>query len=303
MFGYVRPFAPEMKVGEYEKYRGAYCGLCRAMGKVTGQLSRLTLSYDFVFLAAVRMVLEKIEPEFEPFRCATHPTKKRLIMKTNPALEYTAALSAVLAEAKVRDDLADERGFARLKSALLHPSLAGMAKRGGKILPEGCGDDVQILLECLSILEENKSPSADETADAFGGVLAYVFSLGLDGEAKEIAHCIGKYTGRFIYMCDAADDLSEDAKRGRYNPLVYGWGDMAISDGKMSDIVKDSVMTSTPIDLEELGRAAERLDPDHQMTPIIKNIIYLGLPAAMKRILYGHTEGESLTQKEWKINE
>lgn len=303
MFGYVRPFAPEIKVGEYEKYRGAYCGLCRAMGKVTGQLSRLTLSYDFVFLAAVRMVLLGIKPEFESFRCATHPTKKRLLMKTNPALEYTAALSAVLAEAKIRDDLSDERGLARLKSALLHPTLLGMAKRGGRILPEESGDEVQELLRCLSALEDNKSPSADETAEAFGGVLAYVFSLGLEGESKDIAYCIGKYTGRFIYMCDAADDLPEDVKRGRYNPLAYGWGELAITDGKMSDMVRDSIMTSTPIDLEELGRAAEKLDPHHEMTPIIKNIIYLGLPAAMKRILYGHIEGESLTMKEWKINE
>lgn len=303
MFGYVRPFTPEMKIGEYEKYRGVYCGLCRAMGNVTGQLSRLTLSYDFVFLAAVRMVLVGIKPEFETFRCATHPTKKRLYLKTNPELEYTAALSAVLAEAKVRDDLLDERGFARLKSALLHPSLAGMAKRGSKILPKETEADVAELLECLSVLEKQECTSADETAEAFGGVLAYVFALGLDGEAEDIAARIGRHIGRFIYMCDAADDLCEDVKRGRYNPLSYGWGELAITDGKMSEMVRDSIMTSTPIDLEELGYAVEMLDPNHEMTPIIKNIIYLGLPAAMKRILYGYVEGESLTMKEWKIDE
>lgn len=303
MFGYVRPFAPEMKVMEYEKYRGIYCGLCRAMGKVTGQLSRLTLSYDFVFLAATRMVLCGIEPEFESFRCATHPTKKRLIMKTNPALEYTAALSAVLAEAKILDDITDERGTERLKSALLHPSLKSMAKRGCKILPDGSDMDVKKLLGNLAVLENAECDSADMTADAFGGVLEYVFSLGLEGEARELAGKIGKYIGRFVYMCDAADDLVADIKKGRYNPIANGWGELALTDGEMSDIVRDSIMTSTPIDLEALSDAVEMLNPSHEMTPIIKNIVYLGLPAAMKRILYGMVEGESLTTKEWKIDE
>lgn len=303
MFGYVRPFAPEMKVMEYEKYRGIYCGLCHAMGKVTGQLSRMTLSYDFVFLAATRMVLCGIKPEYESFRCATHPTKKRLLMKSNSALEYTAALSAVLAEAKVMDDLTDERGTDRLKSALLHPLLKTMAKRGGKMLPDGCDEDVKKLLGNLTVLENEGCDSADMAADAFGGVLEYVFALGLEGEAKELAGNIGKYIGRFVYICDAADDLAADVKKGRYNPIANGWGELALTEGKMSDIVRDSIMTSTPIDLEELGAAVEMLDESHEMTPIIKNIVYLGLPSAMKRILYGAVDGESLTKKEWKIDE
>jgi len=302
MFGYVRPFVPEMKVGEHEKYRAVYCGLCRAMGEVTGQLSRLTLSYDFAFLAAVRMVLSDIKPEYEASRCAVHLTKKRLIMKPNEALRYASALSALLAEAKARDDISDERGMAKLKSRLLHPLLSGMSKRGSELLPEGCECEIDRFLHTLSELEAENCPSADEAAEVFGGVLAFVFSIGLDGEKKELAGQIGRSIGRFIYMCDAADDLADDAKRGRYNPLLHGWGELALTDEKMSDMVRDSVMTSAPIDLEALGEAGEMLDDDHEMTPIIKNIVYLGLPAAMKRILYGQTMGESLTVKEWKID-
>ena len=58
MFGYVRPYVPDLRVREHELYRAVYCGLCRSMGKHTGCASSFTLSYDFVFLAAVRMVLE-----------------------------------------------------------------------------------------------------------------------------------------------------------------------------------------------------------------------------------------------------
>ena len=51
MFGYVKPYVPALTVAEYEAYKGAYCGLCRTMGHLTGQISRLTLNYDFAFLA------------------------------------------------------------------------------------------------------------------------------------------------------------------------------------------------------------------------------------------------------------
>jgi hypothetical protein len=302
MFGYVRPFVPEMKVGEHEKYRSAYCGLCHAMGEVTGQLSRLTLSYDFVFLAAVRMVLCDIKPEYETFRCGVHLTKKRLLMKSNEALRYAAAMSSILAEAKARDDISDERGVANFKSRLLHPLLVGMAKRGEKLFPVECEREISGFLHSLSVLEEAKCPSADETAEVFGNVLAFVFSVGLEGDKKEIAAKIGRSVGRFIYICDAADDLLDDSKRGRYNPLLYGWGEFALTDGVMSEMVRDSLMTPAPIDLEALGEAVEMLDASHEMTPIVKNIVYLGLPAAIKRILYGQTPGESLTMKEWKID-
>ena len=51
MFGYVTVYKPELKVKEYEAYKGVYCTLCKRLGKDYGFLSRLTLSYDFTFLA------------------------------------------------------------------------------------------------------------------------------------------------------------------------------------------------------------------------------------------------------------
>ena len=64
MFGYIRPHTPELRVREYEYYKAVYCGLCRSMGKCTGQCSRMTLSYDFAFLSLVRMALSATAPAF-----------------------------------------------------------------------------------------------------------------------------------------------------------------------------------------------------------------------------------------------
>ena len=56
MFGYVKPYHPELLVKDYEFYRATYCGICRSMKKHTGVLSNVTLSYDSVLLALVRML-------------------------------------------------------------------------------------------------------------------------------------------------------------------------------------------------------------------------------------------------------
>ncbi len=287
MFGYVKPYIAELKVAEYEKYRSVYCGLCRSMGSVTGQISRLSLSYDLVFLAAVRMAVCGITPEFTDYRCLAHVAKKRPVMCDNEALRYTAAVSAVLADAKLADDISDERGFKRLRAIASRPFTRHMISLTEKILPAETSEETERLLSELSELEAEGCTSANLTADAFGRVLEYAFSFGLEGEEFELTSKIGRYIGRYIYICDAADDMLSDIKAKRYNPIALGWGELAAPDGRMSDIVRDSVMTAIPIELEGLGEAVEKLPRDHVMTPIIKNIVYLGLPSVAERILRG----------------
>ena len=60
MFGYVKTFQPELKMGEFEQYRGVYCSLCKQLGKSYGFWSRMTLSYDFTFLALFHMALSPV---------------------------------------------------------------------------------------------------------------------------------------------------------------------------------------------------------------------------------------------------
>ena len=114
MFGYVKAHTPELKVAEYEYYRSVYCGLCRSMGKCTGQCSRLTLSYDFAFLALVRIALSDEKVGFKRRRCVAHPVRKRSMMEPNSVLEYCAYAAALLSYHKLSDDIADEKGLKRI---------------------------------------------------------------------------------------------------------------------------------------------------------------------------------------------
>ena len=58
MFGYVRIAKGELRVWEYETYKTVYCSLCRRLGKTYGVFARLTLSYDFTFLAVLALSLK-----------------------------------------------------------------------------------------------------------------------------------------------------------------------------------------------------------------------------------------------------
>ena len=77
MLGYVRVKSQELRLREYDCYRALYCGLCKSMGKCTGQCSRMTLSYDFVFLAAVRIALTEEPLQIKKVRCLLHPIRRR----------------------------------------------------------------------------------------------------------------------------------------------------------------------------------------------------------------------------------
>ena len=111
MFGYVKPYVPTLQVQEFSLYRAVYCGLCREMGQVTGQLSRLTLSYDFCFLALLLLAFSDTPSVVERIRCPVHPAKKRAVIASHPALSHTAVAAACLIDGKRLDDLADESLF------------------------------------------------------------------------------------------------------------------------------------------------------------------------------------------------
>ena len=105
MFGYVKPYHPNLLVKEYEFYKATYCGICRAMKKYTGGLSNILHSYDSVFLALVRMLfIDESKIDAKKGRCIAHPIKSRPMLLDNPALEYTARALGILTDYKLLDD-------------------------------------------------------------------------------------------------------------------------------------------------------------------------------------------------------
>lgn len=282
MFGYVKPVPAELLVREYDFYRAVYCGVCQSMQRHTGRLSSLTLTYDSVFYALVRMLLTDTDCSSKRCRCLPHPCKGKTCLADNPALEMTARAFAVLAYGKLLDEKADRRGLSRIPLLFAAPVLRGAAKRAR--LPELLAE-MKSELEALATLEKENCPSLDRTADCTGRMLAHFFGYGLSEEKRRIAEDIGFHLGRFVALADAAEDLEKDKKKKNYNPLL------ASGVTALTPEVKERLSVSLTLVLGALEEAMLRLPLDRYTAAgnILKNILYLGL---VRRIEFLRTPAE-----------
>ena len=276
MFGYVRTMDAELKVKEHELYRATYCGLCRSMGKCTGQCSRMTLNYDFVFLALTRYAISPCKVSFRARRCLAHPFVKRSSMEQNEILDYCSAASAILNYQKVLDDLNDEKGLKKLRAALLFPFVSYSRKKAIKKDPalRQLDESISKKLESLSMIEKSEQIGVDIPAACFGDILGEIMSFGLDGTDARIAFELGKHVGAWIYVADALDDMREDAKKGRYNPLLKLYGGR-IPNGDELSMIYDATKNK----LFAAESAFDLIDTDDEgIKNILSNILYIGIP-------------------------
>ncbi len=285
MYGYVRIYAPELKVREQEYYRAVYCGLCRTMGKCTGQCSRATLSYDITFFALVRKALVRESITVRRRRCVAHPLRRRPMAEPDETLSLCACLSAILAYHKMKDDRADERGKKRVVATVATPYLASLRRRARRRGHADADDRVAAVMQALHDLEERRPMSVDEPADLFGELMAALLSVGLEDDRATLANAIGRHIGRWIYILDAADDFEEDVRRERYNPFACLYRDPDMR--ALSRERRESIRLSLHGELIGLERAFDLLDTDEDrdLRGILTNILYETLPREIDRVL------------------
>ena len=285
MFGYVREYPPELKLKHHVLYRAVYCGLCKSMGRCTGFCSRVTLSYDGVFLALVRMALEKTKPEIQPERCFLHPFKKHPMLRQNAVLAYSARVSALLVYGKVADDVADTRGAKRMLYRMAQPFAAHFRKKAGL---EGLRALVQQQLTQLSAYEAEPSDSFDKPADLFGVVCAECFSFGLEGEQKLLARTVGSHVGRWIYAADALDDFEKDRKCGTYNPFAR------LYSAELSENDRKAIADTMKNELVSIGNAFDLMDfEDTDIRTLLYHIVFEGMYKTTEDLANRKKKGET----------
>lgn len=257
-----------MKVKEYETYRAVYCSLCKYMGKKYGVISRLTLSYDFTFLALANIALSKKCPEYKSGRCTFNPLKKCNYCKNNADFDMPAAAAVITVYNKTLDNIEDKRGIKKLPYILLKPVFSSMRKKAARLYP----DIDKALRECIknqAALEAEGERSLDRAADPTARALGYLMSLCSDEKNKKRAlERMGYCLGRYIYLLDAACDFEEDKADGSYNVFSYTCAD--------KDEVKKKVTPELYNCQNEAAKAFELIDFNRYKT-ILGNVIYLGL--------------------------
>lgn len=299
LFGYIKPYKPEMKMKEFDTYKAVYCGLCKQLGKVYGPFARLTLSYDFTFLSMVSLSLSDKCGGFRMEKCVANPLKKKPCMVPCGDLTLSASAAMIMFYYKLKDNIQDSGIGGRIKAYLLLPFAAAARKRAKKLHPE-LEEIVGTCMQEQYEVEHSDSDSIDRAAEPTAKALSQIFERLSEHHAqRRVLSRLGYLVGRYVYLIDALDDLEDDIKTGSYNILYR----KAQKDGteQLSEIrtYAQGVLNLT---VGQIAAAYELLDLKRYKT-ILDNLIYLGLHQSLKAVLEkGTSKPNAADQTEIETN-
>ncbi|MFF0222513.1 DUF5685 family protein [Streptomyces sp. NPDC004629] len=231
MFGMVRPCRHRLGEGFGAQWTAHLCGLCLALRGDHGQFARIVTNYDGLLLSVLTDA--QTGPAGTRRRtagpCPLRGMRTASVARGEGA-RLAAAVSLVLASAKVRDHVADGDGLLAHRPVALaarrvaaHWDRAGA--RGGSLV----GFDTDLLVDAVDrqagiealagvgtpILTVTE-PTETATAAAFAhtAVLA-----GRPGNAAPLAEA-GRLFGRLAHLLDAVEDRAADTASGAWNPLA-----------------------------------------------------------------------------------
>ena len=295
MFGYVRIFKPELKMGDYDRYQGVYCTLCRRIGQQYGRLTRFSLSYDFTFLALLEMALAPECAGFEKSHCVYNPLKKCLRCQQTDAVDDAAACAILLLCGKLRDNVQDERGMRRRLAKLGLFRLRRAERRAAARLPREA-DVIDRYVKAQQAMEAEPGGSLDRAAEPTAQMMeALASGLGSDDAQRRALARLGYCLGRFIYLADAADDYWDDAETGGYNPWLIVHDPPARDAGPdrktrgvigAPEAVREHVRAALNANIAEAIAAYHLLDI-RRFDGILSNILEHGMPEVIRRLLNG----------------
>jgi len=261
MFGYIIVNKAELKFKEFDIYHSYYCGLCQVLKERYGKRGQLTLSYDMTFVLMLLSGLYEPETVTSACKCIVHPFEKH-INRRNIYTEYIADMNVLLSYYKCLDDWEDDRKLHMLTFSKLLKGKAGKYKEqyAEKLR------SIQMLMHNLAQAEKEKCDDVDAMAGMFGRIMAEIMVCREDEWAQDL-RALGYYLGEFIYLLDAYEDIEEDIKKNRYNPLKKLY--------ESADFEEECRAVLTMM-MAECCREFEKL-PILENVEILRNILYSGV--------------------------
>lgn len=207
------------------------CGLCLALRSDHGQFARVATNYDGLLIS---VLTEAQTGRGNGGRRTAGPCPLRGMRTASVAhgegARLAAAVSLVLAAAKMRDHIADRDGlFGRRPVALAARRVArGWASAGARTGTD-VGFDTAVLVDAVDrqgsvealagagtslLVVTEPTETATAAAFAYTAVLA-----GRPGNAEPLAEA-GRLFGRLAHLLDAVEDRDADAAAGAWNPLT-----------------------------------------------------------------------------------
>lgn len=285
LFGYIKPFKPEMKIKEFEAFKSVYCGLCHQLGRSFGPLARLTLNYDFVFLAMIAYSQSQAKPVIIKGKCAVNPAKSVPVCLGDETMQFSADCAALMIYHNLLDKIEDGGVFSKIGYTTIRP-IAARAKNMAEQRQPQAAQIIAELSRQQKEIEKNfdvKTDGIDLAAQPTAKTLGELFSLLSNDEGrKRVLERLGYLVGRYIYICDALDDLEDDIKSRSFNPLI----ELFLKDTTTPQNIlnaKEYAKSAIWMTVGEMGKTCVLLDMN-EFKPMIENIICLGMNAQAQHL-------------------
>ena len=233
MFGIIRPCRHHLPGELHREWMAHLCGLCLALRGTHGQAARVATNYDGLLISVLFDAQAPRETAGRRQRKAG-PCPLRG-MRTAPVAEgegprLAAAVSLVLASAKIRDHVLDGDGL------LARPVLAAAARRvaagwdrAGARGAAGVGFDTAVLVEAVDRQQALEAATGlgsplltvtEPTETATAAAFAHTAHLaGRPRNAAPLAEA-GRLFGRVAHLLDAVEDRERDLASGAWNPIT-----------------------------------------------------------------------------------
>ncbi|WP_374773303.1 DUF5685 family protein [Streptomyces sp. NBC_01310] len=231
MFGIVRPCTHRLGERFKTEWMAHLCGLCLALRGDHGQFARIVTNYDGLLVSVLTEAQSGPAPGTRRTAgpCPLRGMRTAAVAKGEGA-RLAAAVSLVLASAKVRDHVADRDGMlARAPIAAAARKVARGWDRAGARTGASLGFDTAVLVDAVDRqagIETLAGPGTpvlvvtEPTETATAAAFAHTAQLaGRPGNAPALAEA-GRYFGRLAHLLDAVEDQGADAAAGAWNPLT-----------------------------------------------------------------------------------
>ncbi|MCM1966833.1 DUF5685 family protein [Streptomyces sp. G1] len=231
MFGIVRPCTHRLGERFKTEWMAHLCGLCLALRGDHGQFARIVTNYDGLLVSVLTEAQSGPAPGSRRTAgpCPLRGMRTAAVANGEGA-RLAAAVSLVLASAKVRDHVADRDGLlARAPIALAARRVARGWDRAGARTGASLGFDTAVLVDAvdrqagIETLAGAGTPVlvvTEPTETATAAAFAHTATLaGRPGNAPALAEA-GRYFGRLAHLLDAVEDQAADAAAGAWNPLT-----------------------------------------------------------------------------------
>ena len=224
-------------------------------------MGQMTLTYDMTFAVILLSSLYETIAKHEEHRCKVHPVKRQHMLR-NEITSYAAAMNVLLAYYHMEDDWQDDH---KVSSLMTKSLIQGKAKKIIEKYPRQ-SEIIRKSLRELGECEQENSMDIDRAAGCFGRLMAELFIWKEDIWEKTLRK-MGFYLGKFIYLMDAYEDLPEDRKKNRYNPLKE-LAKRPDYEAQMEQILRMMIAEST-VRFEQLPCLVD--------VDILRNILYDGV--------------------------